>query len=65
MFYEAYAYETHASEIHTGKMHAHEGFCEDLARQNAVARLSQLQVRFRRRHIWVSDITGVVLRTTI
>jgi hypothetical protein len=28
-----------------------EGFCEDLARQNAVTQLSQLQLRFRRRHM--------------
>jgi hypothetical protein len=35
---------------------AHEGFCEDLARQNVAAQLSQLQLRFRRRHIWVSVI---------
>ena len=41
------------------KMHAYEGFCEDLARQNAVAQLSQLQLRFRRRHIWVSVIAVV------
>jgi len=39
--------------------HANEGFCEDLARQNVVARLSQLYLRFRRRHIWVSVIAGV------
>jgi hypothetical protein len=39
---------------------AYEGFCEDLARQNAVAHLSQLQLRFRRRHIWVSVIRGVI-----
>jgi hypothetical protein len=32
----------------------HEGFCEDLARQNTVAHLCQLQLRFRRRQIWVS-----------
>ena len=51
---EVYAYEAHAREIH-----AYEGFCEDLARQNAVTQLSQLQLRFRRRHRWVSDVTGV------
>jgi hypothetical protein len=28
-------------------MHAYEGFCEDLARQIAVARLFQLQLGFR------------------
>jgi hypothetical protein len=32
---------------------AYEGFCEDLARQITVAHLSQLQLRFRRRHTWV------------
>ena len=26
------------------EVHAHEGFCEDLARQNTVAHLSQLQL---------------------
>jgi hypothetical protein len=52
--------------------HAHEGFCEDLARQNAVAHLSQLQLRFRRRHIWVSMLSHMgfshgrgVLKATI
>jgi hypothetical protein len=44
----------YASEIHAHEMHAYEGFCEDLARQNTVAHLSQLQLRFRRRHTWVS-----------
>ena len=33
---------------------AHEGFCEDLARQTAVTHLSQLQLGFRRRRIRVS-----------
>jgi hypothetical protein len=49
-----------------------EGFCEDLARQNVVARLSQLLLRFRRRHIWVSMLSHMgfshrrgVLKTTI
>jgi hypothetical protein len=28
------------------EMHAYEGFCEDLARQNIVAHLSQLQLGF-------------------
>jgi hypothetical protein len=37
----------------------YEGFCEGLARQNVVAQLSQLQLRFRRRHIWVSVIAVV------
>ena len=33
-------------EIHACEMHAYEGFCEDLARQNIVAHLSQLQLGF-------------------
>ena len=33
---------------------AYEGFYEDLARQNTVARLFQLQLGFRRRYTWVS-----------
>jgi hypothetical protein len=32
----------------------HEGFCEDLARQNTVAYLSQLQLGFRRCRMWVT-----------
>jgi hypothetical protein len=32
----------------------YEGFYEDLARQSIVARLSQRQLGFRRRHTWVS-----------
>jgi hypothetical protein len=51
---EVHAHEMHACEIHAHEVHAHEGFCEDLARQNTVAHLSQLQLRFRRRHTWVS-----------
>jgi hypothetical protein len=54
------------------KTYACEGFCEDLARQNTVAHLSQLQLRFRRRHIWVSMLSHMgfsrrrgVLKTTI
>jgi hypothetical protein len=35
-------------------MHAHEGFCEDLARQITVARPFQRQLGLRRRHTWVS-----------
>jgi hypothetical protein len=59
--YEMHAYEMHAHEMQTHGMHAYEmdthemrayeGFYEDLACQNAVAQLSQLQLRFRRRHI--------------
>jgi hypothetical protein len=48
---------------------AYEGFCKDLARQNAVA---HLQLRFRHRHIWVSMLSHVgfshrrgVLKVTI
>jgi hypothetical protein len=33
---------------------AEEGFYEDLARQNIVARLFQRQLDFQRRHTWVS-----------
>jgi hypothetical protein len=47
-------------------------FCEDLARQNVVAQLSQLQLWFRRRHTWVSMLSHMgfshrrgVLKTTI
>jgi hypothetical protein len=53
-------------------VHAHEGFCEDLARQNTVAHLSQLQLGFRRCRIWVSVLSHIgfshrrgVLKTTI
>jgi hypothetical protein len=49
----------YAREMHAYEVHAYEGFCEDLARQNAAAQLSQLQLRFRRRHIWVSATAGV------
>jgi hypothetical protein len=62
-----HTYKTHAHEVH-----AHEGFCEDLARQNTVAHLSRLQLRFRRRHIWVSMLSHMgfsrrrgVLKATI
>jgi hypothetical protein len=34
-----------------------EGFYEDLARQNTVALLFQLQLWFRRRRIWVSMLS--------
>jgi len=37
----------------------HEGSCEDLARQNTVTHLSQLQLGFRRCCIWVSVIVVV------
>jgi hypothetical protein len=70
--YEMHARDMHAHKIHVHEMHAYEGFCEDLARQNVVARLSQLQLRFRRRHIWVSMLSHMgfshrrgVLKTTI
>jgi hypothetical protein len=63
---------THTLEIHTREMHAYEGFCEDLARQITVAHLSQLQLRFRRRHTWVSMVSHMgfsrrrgVLKATI
>jgi hypothetical protein len=54
-----HAHEVHAPKMRAYEMHAYEGFCEDLARQNAVAQLSQLQLRFRRHHIWVSVIAVV------
>ena len=47
----------HGIPIH--EVPAHEGFCEDLARQNTITNLSQLQLRFRRRHIWVSVVAVV------
>jgi hypothetical protein len=47
-----YVYEVHAREVY-----AYEGFCEGLARQITVAHLSQLQLRFRRRHIRVSTLS--------
>jgi hypothetical protein len=82
--YKLHAYEMHACEVHACEVHAYEthgdahevpayeGFCEDLARQNTVAHLSQLQLRFRRRHTWVSMLSHMgfsrrrgVLKTTI
>jgi hypothetical protein len=57
--YEVYAHEVHAHEVHACEVHAYEGFCEDLARQNTVAHLSQLQLWFRRRHIWVSILSHI------
>ena len=57
--HEVYACEMHARGIHAHEVHAYEGFCEDLARQNTVARLSQLQLGFRRCRIWVSVIVVV------
>ena len=52
--YEIHAHEIHAYEMHAHKIHAYEGFYEDLARQNVVARRFQRQLGFRRRHTWVS-----------
>jgi hypothetical protein len=49
----------HTHEVHAREVHSHEGFCEDLARQNTVAHLSQLQLGFRRCRIWVSVIIVV------
>ena len=57
--HEVPAHEVHTYEVSAYEMHAREGFCEDLARQNAAAQLFQLQLRFRRRHIWVSATAGV------
>jgi hypothetical protein len=56
---EMHVDEAHTHEMHACEVHANEGFCEDLARQITVAHLSQLQLRFRRRHIWVSVIAMV------
>ena len=56
---EVRAFEVHAYEVHTyvvHEVHAQEGFCEDLARQNTLAHLFQLQLGFRRCRIWVSVI---------
>ena len=58
--YKMHAYEVHIYEAHARKMHAYEGFYEDLARQNIVARLFQLQLGFRRRHTWVSVSSHMV-----
>jgi hypothetical protein len=62
--HEMHAHKVHAHGTHVREMQAHEGFCEDLARQNAAAQLSQLQLRFRGRHIWVSATRGVLKTTT-
>ena len=53
---EVHAFEMHAYEVHA-EVHAFEGFCEDLARQNTVAHLFQLQLGFRRCRIWVSVLS--------
>ena len=45
------AHEVHTYVVH--EVHAQEGFCEDLARQNTLAHLFQLQLGFRRCRIWV------------
>ena len=57
--YEGYAYESHAHGMHAYEKHAHEGFYEYLARQITAAHLFQLQLGFRRCHIWVSVIVVV------
>jgi hypothetical protein len=46
-------------EVYAREVRPYEGFCEDLVRQVAAAQLSQLQLRFRRRHIWVPATAGV------
>jgi len=51
--HEMHTYKVHAHETHACEMHAYEGFCEDLARQNTAAHLSQLQLGFRRCRILV------------
>src|SRR5277367_788204 len=60
--YEIHAREMHACEVHAYQMHAREvtpmkAFCEDLARQNTVAHLSQLQLGFRCCRTWVSVLS--------
>jgi len=45
--------------MHACEAHAYEGFYEDLARQNTVAHLFQLQLGFRRCRIWISVIVVV------
>ena len=57
--HKPHAQEIHALEAYTHEMHAHEGFCGDLARQNTVVHLFQLQLRFQRCRIWVSVIAVV------
>jgi hypothetical protein len=63
---EVHTYERYTCKIHAHgytpmkciyipcETPAHEGFCEDLARQTTVTHLSQLQLGFRRCRIWVS-----------
>ncbi len=57
--YEVHTHEMHACEVHAHEVHAYEGVCEDLARQNTVAHLFQLQLGFRHCRIWVSAIVVV------
>ena len=57
--YKVDTHDMQACEVHAYEAHAHEGFCEDLAHQNTVAHLSQLQLGFRRCRIWVSVIVVV------
>jgi hypothetical protein len=53
----------HVCEVHGYEVHAYGGFCDDLARQNTFAHLSQLQLRFRRRHMGFSRRRGVLKAT--
>jgi hypothetical protein len=53
---ERHVHEMHVHEMYAYEIHAYEGFCEDLARHNTVARRFPATARFRRRHIWVSVI---------
>jgi hypothetical protein len=69
--HEMHAHEMHVREVHAHEMHAHgvhayEGFCEDLARQNIAAHLSQFQLGssvvtygVTCCHIWASVIVVV------
>ena len=63
--YEMHARDMHAHKIHVHEMHAYEGFCEDLARHNTVARRFPATARFRRRHIWVSVIVVEIGRAHV
>jgi hypothetical protein len=44
--HKRHVYEGHAHKRHANEMHAYEEFCEDLARQNTVTHLFQLQLGF-------------------
>src|SRR5271170_4625028 len=69
---DMHAHKTHAHEMHAYEVHAHEDVCEDLASQNTVACLFQLQLEFPHYHIYVSVLSHMgfrhrrsILKTTI